>query len=71
VAGRLLEKYGTSPGPKAGRVQLDPPDFSEGEETRYGRIILPDLSGGMGPMYVARFRKEADGPSSPRSLTCS
>jgi 16S rRNA (cytosine1407-C5)-methyltransferase len=35
----------------------DPPEFSEGEETRYGRIILPDTGGGMGPLYVARFRK--------------
>jgi 16S rRNA (cytosine1407-C5)-methyltransferase len=68
VAGRLLEKYGTAPAAKAlgmgdegdlapGIVRLDPPDFPEGEATRYGRIILPDLSGGMGPMYVARFRK--------------
>ncbi|MDR2375736.1 MAG: 16S rRNA methyltransferase [Treponema sp.] len=63
VAGRLLEKYG-----RAGREDaafLDPPDFTEGEATRYGRIILPDVSaeaggdssGGWGPMYVARFRK--------------
>ncbi|MDR0731062.1 MAG: 16S rRNA methyltransferase [Treponema sp.] len=69
VAGRLLEKYG-----RAGRKDaafLDPPDFAEGEATRYGRIILPDTgggafgdaigdsSGGWGPMYVARFRKGA------------
>ncbi|MDR1637859.1 MAG: 16S rRNA methyltransferase [Treponema sp.] len=58
VAGRLLEKYGTLPAQTTGRVRLDPPGFPEGEETRYGRIILPDLSGGMGPMYVARFRKD-------------
>jgi 16S rRNA (cytosine1407-C5)-methyltransferase len=50
VAGRLLEKYG-------GAVHLDPPDFPEGEPTQYGRLILPDCDGGMGPMYVARFRK--------------
>jgi 16S rRNA (cytosine1407-C5)-methyltransferase len=35
----------------------DPPDFTEGEATEYGRIILPDVCNGMGPMYVARFRK--------------
>ena len=53
---RLLEKY-------AGKIELDEPDFSDGEKTEYGRIILPDVStvngvgSGMGPMYVARFRK--------------
>jgi 16S rRNA (cytosine1407-C5)-methyltransferase len=61
VAGRLLEKYGPSPAsagtPEAGGFQLDPPDFTEGEATAYGRIILPDLCDGMGPMYVARFSK--------------
>ncbi|GHV75467.1 SAM-dependent methyltransferase [Spirochaetia bacterium] len=50
VAAQLVEKY-------RGAVIPDPPEFSEGEETRYGRIILPDRCGGMGPMYVARFRK--------------
>ena len=50
VIRRLLEKYGAA-------VQPDPPDFTEGEAGRYGRIILPDNSGGLGPMYVARFRK--------------
>jgi 16S rRNA (cytosine1407-C5)-methyltransferase len=50
VASRLVEKYRDA-------VIPDPPDFSEGEETRYGRIMLPDRCGGMGPMYVARFRK--------------
>jgi 16S rRNA (cytosine1407-C5)-methyltransferase len=67
VAGRLLEKYGTAArgggardsGGVPGIALLDPPGFPEGEATRYGRIILPDLSGGMGPMYVARFRKAA------------
>jgi 16S rRNA (cytosine1407-C5)-methyltransferase len=59
VAGRLLEKYGeaAAPASPAGRAELDPPDFTEGEASRYGRIILPDADGGMGPMYVARFRK--------------
>lgn len=50
VASRLAAKYG-------GRVSLDRPDFSEGENTGYGRIILPDAGGGAGPMYVARFHK--------------
>jgi 16S rRNA (cytosine1407-C5)-methyltransferase len=50
VAQRLLEKHGAALIP-------DPPDFTEGEPTRHGRIILPDTSGGRGPMYVARFRK--------------
>jgi 16S rRNA (cytosine1407-C5)-methyltransferase len=47
---RLLEKY-----PR--EIELDEPDFMEGEKTKYGRLILPDESGGMGPMYVARLRK--------------
>ena len=46
---RLFEKY-------PGEIMLDEPDFPEGEKTEYGRLILPDNSG-MGPMYVARFRK--------------
>jgi 16S rRNA (cytosine1407-C5)-methyltransferase len=49
-AQRLLEKY-------AARVLLDEPDFDEGEKTEYGRLILPDVSNNMGPMYVARFKK--------------
>ena len=48
---RLLEKY-------ARAIELDEPDFAEGEKTKYGRLILPDVSSGMGPMYVARFRKK-------------
>ena len=47
---RLLEKY-------AGKIEPGEPDFTLGEKTKYGRIILPDVSGGMGPMYVARFLK--------------
>ncbi|MDR2552968.1 MAG: 16S rRNA methyltransferase [Treponema sp.] len=53
VVRRLMEKYG-GPG---GSCTLDRLDFTEGEETAYGRIILPDLSGGAGPLYTARFRK--------------
>jgi 16S rRNA (cytosine1407-C5)-methyltransferase len=50
VAARLLEKYG-------GEALSEGPAFAEGEATQHGRLILPDRSGGMGPMYVARFRK--------------
>jgi 16S rRNA (cytosine1407-C5)-methyltransferase len=50
VVSRLLEKYGA-------QALQEEPGFSEGEATQQGRIILPDRSGGMGPMYVARFRK--------------
>jgi 16S rRNA (cytosine1407-C5)-methyltransferase len=51
VAARLFKKYRS-------QVLLDPPDFTEGEKTQYGRIIMPDQWDGMGPMYVARFRKQ-------------
>jgi 16S rRNA (cytosine1407-C5)-methyltransferase len=51
VVSRLLEKYG-------GQALSESPAFSEGEATKHGRLILPDRSGGMGPMYVARFRKQ-------------
>jgi 16S rRNA (cytosine1407-C5)-methyltransferase len=47
---KLLEKY-------SGEAELDEVDFTLGEKTRYGRLILPDESDGMGPMYVARVRK--------------
>ena len=50
VVSRLLEKYSES-------INVDEPDFKEGEKTNYGRLILPDTQDGMGPMYVARFRK--------------
>ncbi|HCC36968.1 MAG TPA: 16S rRNA methyltransferase [Treponema sp.] len=50
VAEKLLAKYEAA--------ALDPPGFTEGEQTAYGRIILPDQSG-CGPMYIARFRKKA------------
>jgi len=55
-ASRLLEKY-------AGNITPDGPDFkgtgfTGGEKTQFGHLILPDESGGMGPMYVARFRKK-------------
>lgn len=50
VVSRLLKKYGNELIP-------DEVDFSEGEKTQFGRLLLPDLAGGMGPMYVARFKK--------------
>jgi 16S rRNA (cytosine1407-C5)-methyltransferase len=52
VVSRLLEK-------RRGEALPEEPAFSEGEPTQHGRIILPDRSGGMGPMYVARIRKAA------------
>jgi 16S rRNA (cytosine1407-C5)-methyltransferase len=50
VVSRLVKKYGDE-------LMPDEADFTEGEKTLWGRIILPDLAGGMGPMYVARFKK--------------
>jgi 16S rRNA (cytosine1407-C5)-methyltransferase len=50
VTSRLVKKYGNA-------VVPDAPGFQEGEETAYGRRILPDTAGGIGPMYVARFKK--------------
>ena len=47
---RLFSKY-------SDEIELDEPDFPEGEKTEFGRLILPDSSDGMGPMYIARFRK--------------
>jgi 16S rRNA (cytosine1407-C5)-methyltransferase len=46
VVARLVAKYGAE-------VVLDKADFTEGEETRFGRLILPDEDGGLGPMYIA------------------
>ena len=51
VAGRLLKKYGDA-------CIVDRPVFPAGEDTEYGRIILPDSSQGAGPLYVARFLKK-------------
>jgi 16S rRNA (cytosine1407-C5)-methyltransferase len=51
VVSRLRGKYGNAAIP-------DAPDFPEGEKTAHGRLILPDQADGMGPMYVARFRKD-------------
>ena len=61
VAERLLKKYGDvhQAGMEACCI-LDKPDFPEGEETEFGRIILPDTAEDSGPLYVARFRKQKD-----------
>jgi 16S rRNA (cytosine1407-C5)-methyltransferase len=56
VVSRLLEKYGAE-------ALVEGPAFSGGEPTRHGRLILPDRSRGMGPMYVARIRKALTGSS--------
>jgi 16S rRNA (cytosine1407-C5)-methyltransferase len=50
VVSRLMKKY-------KDEVTLDAPEFKEGEKTAFGRLILPDETGGMGPMYIARVRK--------------
>jgi 16S rRNA (cytosine1407-C5)-methyltransferase len=51
VALRLLIKY-------RDEFIVDEDAFIEGEKTQFGRLVLPDNSAGMGPMYVARFRKK-------------
>jgi 16S rRNA (cytosine1407-C5)-methyltransferase len=61
VVSRLLEKYGD-------QVLLEGPGFSEGEPTQHGRLILPDRSRGMGPMYVARIRKALTSRSNQAQL---
>lgn len=50
VLERLFKKY-------KDHVFLDKPDFTIGEETRFGRMIMPDKDNNRGPMYVARIRK--------------
>jgi 16S rRNA (cytosine1407-C5)-methyltransferase len=51
VAERLIKKYKDF-------VSIDKPDFAAGEETQFGKIILPDRDKNLGPMYVARFKKK-------------
>jgi 16S rRNA (cytosine1407-C5)-methyltransferase len=50
VVSRLMKKY-------KDEVTLDEPEFKEGERTAFGRLILPDETSGMGPMYIARVWK--------------
>jgi 16S rRNA (cytosine1407-C5)-methyltransferase len=54
VVSRLFAKYGEE-------AVKEEPGFTEGEKTAYGRLILPDACGGMGPMYVAVFSKGTGG----------
>jgi len=49
-AAKLLEKY-------KDKIEIDQLEYF-GEDTNYGRIILPDRQGAKGPMYIARFRKK-------------
>lgn len=51
VVSRLMKKY-------KNEVTLDEPEFKEGERTAFGRLILPDETSGMGPMYIARVWKK-------------
>jgi 16S rRNA (cytosine1407-C5)-methyltransferase len=53
VVSRLFTKYEIA-------VIQDELEFSEGEKTEHGRLILPDACQGMGPMYVARVRKAGE-----------
>ena len=58
AAAKLLKKYGCPDQSELAQYCiLDRPDFSEGEETEYGRILLPDMNDGSGPLYIARFKK--------------
>jgi 16S rRNA (cytosine1407-C5)-methyltransferase len=50
VLARLMKKY-------KDEVTLDELEFKEGERTTFGRLILPDETNGMGPMYIARAWK--------------
>ena len=50
VLDRIFAKY-----PAA--AEAAPPPVNEGTATPYGRLILPDSDGGLGPMYIARLRK--------------
>jgi 16S rRNA C967 or C1407 C5-methylase (RsmB/RsmF family) len=50
VAARLAAKDGEG-------LCFDPPDSGRGERTEYGLLLMPDRSGGAGPMYVCRVRK--------------
>jgi len=50
VAEKLLLKY-------KGSVKPDPPDFEEGETTKFGCLILPGPASSAGPIYAARFVK--------------
>ena len=42
---------------RTGRFKLVTPDIPFGEPTKYGWHILPDTSGGRGPMYIAKIMR--------------
>jgi 16S rRNA (cytosine1407-C5)-methyltransferase len=50
VVGRLRQKWGDA-------LAIDAPTGGAWEAGDYGSSLLPDRSGGRGPLYVARFRK--------------
>jgi 16S rRNA (cytosine1407-C5)-methyltransferase len=60
VVARLLEKYGAAAKIEActftggGWLEPSPP---AGEPTATGRLILPDVCNGMGPLFAAKIRK--------------
>jgi 16S rRNA (cytosine1407-C5)-methyltransferase len=53
VAAKLVKKYGGS----SCHCIVDRPALPEGESTEYGQLILPDVTDGCGPLYIARFKK--------------
>ncbi len=53
VVGRLFDKYGA----EAESIRPEAIAFPGAEITERGLLILPDRSGGAGPMYVAGIRK--------------
>jgi len=50
---KLMEKYFQNIKPD----EVDYTTWTYGENTKYGRLILPDVSDGMGPMYITRLKK--------------
>ncbi|RKX91173.1 MAG: RsmB/NOP family class I SAM-dependent RNA methyltransferase, partial [Spirochaetes bacterium] len=40
---------------RTGKFKLVTPDIPFGEPTKYGWHILPDTTGGRGPMYIAKI----------------
>jgi len=44
---------------RSGRFQLAPPPWTHGEDTAFGRWLLPDRGEGWGPIYVATLQRIA------------
>lgn len=42
---------------KSGQFKILPINFTIGEDTKYGKIILPDTNNGMGPLYCVKLMK--------------